>query len=241
MKLSVVIPTWNEAAWLPRVLRGLSTGPRPQEIIVSDNYSSDATRSVAVAYGATVVDGGRPAVGRNAGARASSGDTLLFLDADVFVPRPTLEKAFRTLQHTDTVAVHVRTDPMCTDPFVRACYSTMHWYFRVLSWFRYPQGLGCFAMVRRSAFQSIGGFAEDLDVGEDADFFRRLRRAGRVVYLSSCSVLVSTRRFRRERPVIYAVKCILWAALRLLGSRRCVLGYQWKTHPSSEASIEELR
>jgi GT2 family glycosyltransferase len=238
MNLSAVIPTWNEADWLPRLFQSICSGGRHLDIVVADNHSSDATRSIARGFHARIVEGGLPAAARNAGARAAAGDTLLFLDADVVVPRDTLDHALDTLGRPEVAGVHARLDPLTSSLFIRACYRTMHWYFSALNRLGYPQGVGSFVLVRRFAFDSVGGFAEHLAVGEDADFFRRLRRAGRVVYLADRPVLVSPRRFRIEHPVLFAAKCAMWAVLRLCATSRSVLGYQWRPYPPSLAQDE---
>jgi hypothetical protein len=99
-----------------------------------------------------------------------------------------------------------------------------------LSRLGYPQGLGSFVLVRRTAFDAIGGFDERLAVGEDADFFRRLGQIGQVAYLDS-PVFVSPRRFRLERPVMFAAKCVMWALLRLSGRSFSIMGYRWERYP----------
>jgi GT2 family glycosyltransferase len=230
MNLSVVIPTWNEEAWLPRLLQNIRASSEGVDIIVADNNSTDATRSLAGAFGARIVRGGLPAAGRNSGARAAHGDTLLFLDADTVVPSETLSEAFEALEKQHVVGVHARIYPMTADQFIRACYRTMHWYFSALNRLGYPQGVGSFVLVRRAAFDSIGGFDESVAVGEDADFFRRLRHAGRIAYLDS-PILVSPRRFRLEHAMVFAAKCVMWAVLRLFGRSFSVMGYQWKPYP----------
>src|SRR5512137_2631089 len=91
--LSVIIPTLNEAATLPRLLRALQAQTRPpDEIIVADAGSQDGTAEQACSLGAKVIPGGKPGPGRNAGARAAAGDLFLFLDADVLPPPDFMEK-----------------------------------------------------------------------------------------------------------------------------------------------------
>ena len=100
MRLSVVIPARNEEQNLPRLLRALHTQTRqPEEVIVVDDGSTDATASVARALGARVIssqplpDGwrGKPWACHQ-GARAATGDCLLFLDADVWLERDGLRR-----------------------------------------------------------------------------------------------------------------------------------------------------
>lgn len=80
--VSVVIPTFNEAEAIGRVIREI---PRSvaQEIIVADGGSTDGTREIAVAAGALVVDAGR-GYGRacQVGADAAQGSVIVFLDGD---------------------------------------------------------------------------------------------------------------------------------------------------------------
>src|SRR5690242_14030921 len=85
--LSIIIPTYNEEEYLPRLLASIrSQRFEGYEIIVADNKSTDRTREIAARFGAKIVDGGMPGPGRNLGARAAQGDLLLFLDADVILP-----------------------------------------------------------------------------------------------------------------------------------------------------------
>ena len=100
MKLTVIVPAFNEEAYLAPTLgsiraaadeaRGVSGAG--VEVIVVDNASTDGTAAVARRLGATVVH--EPVQGiaraRNAGARRAAGDVLVFVDADVVVPRTLL-------------------------------------------------------------------------------------------------------------------------------------------------------
>ena len=91
--VSVVIPARDEEATLPALLeslRGLAT--RVLEVVVVDDGSRDATAAVARAAGTTVLPAGAPPAGWtgkawacHVGAEATSGDLLLFLDADTIL------------------------------------------------------------------------------------------------------------------------------------------------------------
>lgn len=86
--ISIIIPTFNEAAHLPRLLKRLSALPNVAQIIVADGGSSDETTQIARAAGALVVEGAR---GRgpqqNLGAQSSTGGVLWFLHADCLPPK----------------------------------------------------------------------------------------------------------------------------------------------------------
>src|SRR5450759_2995021 len=81
--VTVVVPVLDEANRLPGLLDCLDRQSlRPVEVVIADGGSTDGTREIARSRGARVVTGGRPAHGRNAGAREATGDLILFLDAD---------------------------------------------------------------------------------------------------------------------------------------------------------------
>jgi 4,4'-diaponeurosporenoate glycosyltransferase len=90
-RVSVVVPARDEAHRLPRLLGGLAgAAPRPDEVIVVDDGSTDGTADVARAHGVQVIAAGEPPAGWTGkayacqrGADAASGDVLVFLDADV--------------------------------------------------------------------------------------------------------------------------------------------------------------
>lgn len=92
-RVSVVIPAWNVAAYLPRCLDSLlGQQHRPTEIIVVDDGSTDETPEILAEYAARhseiqllrQVNVG-PGPARNAGAVLATGDYLIFVDADDYV------------------------------------------------------------------------------------------------------------------------------------------------------------
>jgi 4,4'-diaponeurosporenoate glycosyltransferase len=94
--VSVVVPARDEATRLPGLLGALAAAePPPHEVVVVDDGSTDGTAAVARAGGATVIDAADHPPGWSGkafachrGAQVTSGDVLLFLDADV-EPAPT--------------------------------------------------------------------------------------------------------------------------------------------------------
>lgn len=88
IKISVVIPAYNEADFLPRCLISLQAQQDvpDYEVIVVDNASTDATADVAKKYGARVIYESEKGVvhARQAGLRAAKGDIIVSTDADSF-------------------------------------------------------------------------------------------------------------------------------------------------------------
>ena len=99
--ISVIVPAHNEEAWLPATLGSIRAAADylrarsrvDVETIVVDNGSTDDTAAVARDRGATVIHEPVRSIGRarNTGARHASGEALVFVDADVHIPRTLLE------------------------------------------------------------------------------------------------------------------------------------------------------
>ena len=117
---SAVIPTWNEEAWLPRLLAALTTYPCVGEVVVADNESTDMTQNVAGRFGCRITSGGKPARARNRGAEAARQDIIAFIDADTLVPRRTLERAIKMIATGRADVYHCRVTPLSRD-YVSNC------------------------------------------------------------------------------------------------------------------------
>lgn len=239
--VTAVVPTWNEAPWLATLLVALQAEPLVNEIVVADNASTDETRRLARSFGCTVIDGGLPAYGRNAGARVARSDHLLFVDADVILP----PRFFQTLaaEFTDSsrTLVHCRLVPQTGGRFIRLCYRVVNAHASFCSFLRHHQGSAPVICVRREAFEAVGGFDERIRVAEDVDFIRRVGcRIGGVSYLTTLPVYVSSRRFAIENGLVYGAKSVMWALLRLFGLRTSIRDYIWTTYPAELAARDAL-
>jgi len=201
VKLSVVVPAFNEERLLPATLRhvqeGLNAATRRAvsgELIVCDNNSSDRTAEVARGCGAIVVfePVNQIARARNTGAAAASGDWLVFVDADSS-PSPALFldmleriEGGRCVGGGATIALPGATLG------VRAWVGAWNVLSRIARW-----AAGSFLFCEAAAFRAIGGFSEELFAAEEIDFSRRLkaRSPGReFVILSRHPLLTSNRK-----------------------------------------------
>ena len=200
MPLSVIIPTLNEAATLPRLLAQLQAQREIElEIMVSDGDSSDGTRDLAVAAQARVIRGSRGRGAQmNAGARAARNEWLLFLHADSELHSPVLlAEALDAMRGASDCAGHfplrfVRSQPG-HDFFYRFLESktrlnrpgTVHG----------DQGL----LIHRRYFDALGSFDESLPFFEDARLSRRIEQTGGWRLLPG-ELHTSARRFETEGP-----------------------------------------
>jgi len=194
--LSIVIPTLDEAKELPATLAALAAVVDDDagiEVVVADGRSRDASVSIARRHGARVVvaEPGR-ASQMNAGARAGTGDPLLFLHADTRIGGGHVAELRRALR-----------DPRVSHGSFAIALDAKGMAFRVIEAAanlrtrldRTPYGDQAM-FVRRAAFDAVGGFPE-VPIMEDVMLARALRATGRFVLLGAPPVRTSARRWRR--------------------------------------------
>lgn len=207
--ITAIVCAHNEAAALPACLHSLLAQTRPpDEVIVVNNASTDATAAVARAVpGVRVVDEPRKGlvVARERGRGVASGDLLVYIDADCRVPLTWLERLdARFGRRPDVVAVSgpyrfydwdwtgrslLRAYDVVVAP---ATHFAVH---HALGWGAVFYG-GNFA-VRRTALEQIGGFDCSIEFhGEDTNLGRRLTPLGRIQLARDCWAWTSARRYR---------------------------------------------
>ncbi|WP_414567537.1 TIGR04283 family arsenosugar biosynthesis glycosyltransferase [Nostoc sp. CCY 9925] len=191
-KISIIIPTLNEAANIKEAIA--TTQARINiEFIVVDGGSSDDSVEIAQSLGVKVISSsaGR-AVQMNAGAVAASGEILLFLHADTRLPAGFDEMICTALQQPGIVAgaFNLRID---------ASLLSLRWVELGVKWRSHfcqmPYGDQAIFLTK-ALFQQIGGFAE-LPIMEDFELMRRLKAMGRIAIIST-PVVTSARRWLQK-------------------------------------------
>jgi cellulose synthase/poly-beta-1,6-N-acetylglucosamine synthase-like glycosyltransferase len=148
----------------------------------------------------------------NAGADASTGDVILFLHADVSLPREAPQHIERALADPSVVAGAFHTETVCDASTVR--WAALLRLADVRSrWSRLPYGDQSL-FVRRERFREAGGFP-DQPLMEDIALSRRLRWLGRIAIVP-VAVRVSGRRFI-ARPVASCIAMSLFPVLYAFG------------------------
>lgn len=203
--ISIVIPTLQEERYIAATLRRIrNTLSLPHEIIVSDDDSSDGTVDIAKSLADTVVtyDGTRrsPARTRNAGARVARNEFILFLDADCRMPD--IDSALANtlpLFHADPSLVGLAGAqwvwPEAETWRDRMVFGIDNIQNRLINnVFHRGWANGKCMLVRRKAFEHVGGFDENIVFGEDWNLFMRLAKIGKTRYTSLLASYHSGRR-----------------------------------------------
>lgn len=183
MKVSVIIPVRDEAASIRDLLDGLlSQTLRPAEIVISDNGSTDATAEIISEYmrrGEPIkllrAGAGLPGRGRNLAAAQAENEWVAFIDAGI-TPEPTwLESLAKRVQLTGDVDVVYGAFEPVVDTLFKQC--------AVMAYVAPPVEVEgklvrtrsvASVLMKRSVWQSVGGFPEDLRSAEDLLFMNKI-------------------------------------------------------------------
>lgn len=204
--VSVVIPAYNEEAYLPLCLESIRKQDYAgeYEVIVVDNASTDDTAKVALRWGAKVVykDKRRPACARQRGAEAATGEIIAFIDADTQAPTCWLSVIVsRFVRELETVVISGPYAYFDAGRFAKiASYIGNFINIIIDQLFRkvFHKGgalWGSNFAVRRSALLDVGGFDTSIKFyGEEYQLSLSLKKAGKAGVIPWLFVLTSARR-----------------------------------------------
>ena len=221
MRLSFVVPAYNEEAYLPACLESImaQTGELGDavEIIMVNNASTDRTREVAMGFkGVRVVDEPRKGLtfARQAGFAASTGELIANVDSDSRL----------TEGWVATVLKEFAAEPKLvalSGPFiyydmspsqrvsVRVFYAIAYLVYAVNRWVLRAGSMvqGGNFVLRRTALEKIGGFNTAIAFyGEDTDIARRMHQVGEVKFTFDLKMFSSARRLKKEGTLRIALR-----------------------------------
>jgi len=204
MLLSIIVPTLNEELAIEKTVKQIHDNltAYEYELIVADSESDDRTAEIARKYAKVIITKKHHTIGwnRNQGAAIAKGDFLIFIDADVFVPDP--NHFFKVVLDdfaADPNLVGITTqlkvfpeDATWLDNIVFGLTNLRHRRRNNVT--HKGSASGEIEMIRRTAFEQLHGFKEDLAAAEDEDMFVRLASIGRTFMEWQLSVYHTGRR-----------------------------------------------
>ena len=221
VRLSFIVPAHNEEGDVGATVRAIATAALhcgvDHEIVVVDDASTDRTAERAAAAGARVVpvDVRHIAAARNAGAKAATGDTFVFVDADTLIAADVVEGLMKAMADGAVGGgAAIRFDEP-VPRWVRVMLPASIWLARRLKFTG-----GCFLFASRADFEAVGGFDETLFAAEELQLCRALQTRGRLVILRA-SVLTSGRKLRTYSgwEIVRSMAKVAFAGRAGLGDR----------------------
>jgi glycosyltransferase involved in cell wall biosynthesis len=202
------VPAHNEEDYLGATLDALNRQDYPEcEIVVVANGCTDRTADVAREKCTRLVTLREKGLGvsRNLGARIATGDLLIFLDADTLLEPDALRIIAQQFTGRDAGGT-LKGQPDSG----RFAYRLIYWLKNFIHRFVVRTGSSGVIICWRKHFESVGGFNERLELRENSELIRRLKRFGGYKYIGITAATTSMRRYERR-----GVWTIVWLWIKL--------------------------
>jgi len=201
-KISIIIPTINEAINLPLLLSDLSIIKKEGEILIIDSNSNDRTIDIANIYGAKVHKSNERNRGLqlDIGAKKSNGEWLIFLHADTRLTHDWFEKIKSVLKGNKNYIYFFKFKIN----HKKIIYRVLEIFVNFRSqYFKQPYGDQGLIMHRSTYFKN-NGFRK-IPLMEDLDFLRRLNNK-KILKQLNLPILISSRKWERTNVFLQAIK-----------------------------------
>ena len=216
-KLSIIIPTLNEERHVGALLSDVASQTRnPYEVLVVDASSTDGTVSVVRRFPSVKLLAGTPPVacGRNLGGRSAAGNVLIFLDADVRLPKNFFERFLEEFEGRRLDVACPLYVPYRSTPAVEGFHALFNLLMKAVQGIS-PSGAGHCIAVRGDLFRESSGFDPGLKF-DDIELIRRLSK-GRRFGIVEERVFVSDRRYREQGVLRMILRYSLMSLFFALG------------------------
>lgn len=243
MKISIIVPTLNEEKDLPKLLESVNKQNfKDFEVIIADAGSKDNTRKIARKYGCKVIQGGMPAVGRNAGAKVAKGEFLYFLDADVVLPEDFLADSYIEIQERFLDLATCSMNPVSDVLVDKVLHNMMNTFFKLSQYSEMPKAPGFCILVSKRLFKRVNGFDEEIKLAEDHDFIERAAKFRHLRVLFNTYIYVSVRRLEKEGRLGVSKKYLLAWPLQVWDPKifkKDIIEYKFADFDEKKKSIME--
>ncbi|KNH13672.1 MULTISPECIES: glycosyltransferase family 2 protein [Vibrio] len=189
--VSIIVITLNEEKRIGRLMEELSVQTHQEfEVIVVDSNSEDNTREVAQAYESALpnltvhhMETRGVSLGRNTGASLAQYNRILFLDADVSLPRNFLAKALYELDEKKLEVAGVYMSSKGLPLVHKFGYGVFNAGLFATQFF-FPTAIGACIFSTKRVHDEIGGFDEEIVLCEDCDYVKRASKTWRFRFLN---------------------------------------------------------
>ncbi len=196
--LSIIIPVLNEEKDLPLLLASIKKQNfKDNEVIIADANSTDRTVEIAKNYGCAIVAGGLPAKGRNEGAKVAKGNIFLFIDAEAVFQERFLEKALLKFKERKLDIASCGLEPITKNKAYKILHNILYNLPARLLEDVFPYASN-FILVKKEIHRRIGGFDEEITLGEDHAYVRKGAKIAKFGFLKSIKLTLLPRRFQNE-------------------------------------------
>ncbi len=207
MKISIVIPTYNEEKYIGETLESLMKQTlKPDEIIIADYNSKDNTKSICESFNVKFVKVDKPGIGygRQIGFEHAKGDIFVSASADVFYPINWLEELTKPLRKEDIVATIGSISLKDANKIEKIGSYLLNNIFIPMAFslnlvFASADNLA----IKSNIYKQIKGINPNLQTGEDTDLIIRAKKIGKIIYVKKANVFTSNRRIRKWNYLKY--------------------------------------
>lgn len=196
--LTVIIPTKNEDSTLLQLLECLRKQTFTEfRIIVSDSSSTNIVHQICNDKNITYIKGGLPGKARNNGVLHTNSKYILFLDADIIIPKNFIKEALAKIEENNIDCLSFGFAPITFNPLLKSLHWTAKFYFLIMTKFGLARGIGGAILVKREAHIYINGFDETITVAEDHNYLKRISLCHKYSFSLYPCVKLNIRRFAR--------------------------------------------
>lgn len=217
-KVSVIIPARNEEKFIKKTIESLKkTAICPVEIIAVVNGSRDRTYEISQGCADKVLNFSTalgPSAARNEGAKIATGDIFVFLDADTEVSDNAVMEIVNNSGFSDIGVCSAAVAKEETDKRLRA--KIFFAFKNFIHKTKIYKGSIALIFCSKDIFFKIGGFNENMQVGELNDFIKKaVENGASYKFLNSCYITTSLRRYEKKG---YLRTFLFWAKWKILSA-----------------------
>ncbi len=207
MKISVIIPTYNEEKYLKECLESIKTQSlRVDEILIVDSNSTDKTHEIAKSFNARLIVIKERGISRarHIGAVESKGNILVHTSADIKADRNWIKNLVKPIikQNAEMTygSIYLKDPDFIESIFSIFLNNFIVPFLRIFGFvFATADNIAC----TKEFYFKVGGFNTNLVTGEDTDLIKRAMKAGAVVYVKDAIIYTDSRRIRKWGKLKY--------------------------------------